>query len=164
MQRQSPFSWDLNPITILAILGAVVSALYGYWNTQRATEDSGKELVKIRAEMTTKDIAVNARVDKLETNIENIQKSGTDYGRSAYSTQNVERQQMKKDLVDMQTSLGSLIPAVTEISANVRWLMHAQGADMPNTGTAPILHHNPQRPQLLRRIAVNRRTTRNKPQ
>ena len=148
-EKQSAFSWDLNPTTILAIFGAVVSALYGYWNTQRATEDGSKELVKIRAEMQTKEIAAAAEVEKLKAEIENIQKSGTDYGRSAYSTQSVERQQVKKDLADVQSSVATLIPTVTEIAANVRWLMHAQGADTAANDDLPILRHKPvQKPQF----------------
>ena len=82
----------------------------------------------------------------MEAHADSIDKTGTDYGRGQYSTQAVERAQLKKDVTDLQDTVRELAPVLNEVKVNVRWLMANAGA--PDAVTAAQMPHP--RPRTLR--------------
>ena len=151
------FSWDMNPTTILALVGAAVSALFGYWNTGKIAQDSVNASAKIATDFTTYKVEMdaklaksqageaieiakaNAHIDKIDEHVTNVDKSGTDYGRSAYSTQAVERADLKKQVEKQEVLLDEMVPALTRIDANVTWLMQAaSGGSSRQAASGPI--------------------------
>lgn len=74
----------------------------------RARSDNLLELGKIAG-----------RVDKLDERITGVDNSGTAYGRSAFSSQNIDRANTKKQLDDTQATVASLVPVVARIEAKL---------------------------------------------
>ncbi len=134
---------------IAALVGFGVDQLYSHWKRgeeaqQTATAltlyktETDKNIAAIRSEADTKVTTARSelsdRLTKVETHADTIDKTGTDYGRSQYSTQSVERAQMKKDVADLQDTLRTLAPALEEVKIDVRWIKANLGA--PDAVTA----------------------------
>ena len=119
-------------LAVASMLTVGVNQLYSHWKkgeeqTQMATAQA---LLKTETEtkLTVAKAELSDRLSKVEAHADSIDKTGTDYGRSQYSTQSVERAQLKKEVAELQDLTRELAPAVTEIKANVRWLMANAGA------------------------------------
>ncbi len=138
-------------ISVLSIVTVGVDGLYSHWKKGEEAQQTASALTLLKtqtsADLATAKSDLSDRLTKVETHADTIDKTGTDYGRSQYSTQSVERAQIKKDVADLQDTIRELAPVLNEVKVNVRWLMANAGA--PDAVTTAQTPHP--RPRDLRR-------------
>lgn len=121
----------------------------------KATEDANrtseevaktdKKIADAKLEMTKEMGPVQKELAYVKATVSSINDGGTRYGRDQYAPMNVERQQIKKDVADLQDLTREIIPTLADIKANVRWLMANAGA--PDAVSAAQANPRPRVPR-----------------